>query len=70
MKTLTDYAKQIVIALNEAVLEHGTPNSFGFRELEEYGGPPAMLAGRAAKAHTDLLREAGYLIIKGRVFTP
>ena len=38
-------------ALRRAVDEHGADgNTFGAGELEEYGGPPATLAGRIGHA--------------------
>lgn len=38
-------------ALTRAVSEHGAPNRFGCRELELYGGPGAMLAGKIGRCH-------------------
>jgi len=39
---------QLARAINRATDEHGRPNSFGCAELEQYGGPVAMLVGRVA----------------------
>ncbi len=39
---------QLARAINRATDEHGRPNSFGCTELEQYGGPDAMLVGRIA----------------------
>lgn len=41
-------------ALTRAVSEHGAPNRFGCRELELYGGPGAMLAGKIAHNLVEL----------------
>lgn len=38
-------------ALTSAIAEHGTPNHFGCRELDLYGGPGAMLAGKIGRHH-------------------
>lgn len=38
-------------ALTRAVSEHGAPNRFGCGELNLYGGPGAMLAGRIGRHH-------------------
>lgn len=49
-RTLADHAARLQRALAKATAEHGAPNSFAFGELHQlYGGPPPMLAGRAAK---------------------
>jgi hypothetical protein len=48
--TLAEHAVTLIAAIRRAASEHGAPNSFTFGELETfYGGPPAMVAGRAAR---------------------
>lgn len=49
--TLKDHASRLVGAIKRAVEEHGADNSFSFAELEWYGGPNALIAGRAARLY-------------------
>jgi hypothetical protein len=55
MSDLVDRLIQLTKAVNRAAEEHGRPNTFGFRELEEYGGPPAMVAANAARRYPQHL---------------
>ncbi len=41
--------ERLAQAIRRAVDEHGCPNSFGFRELEEYGAPLPTTAGLLLK---------------------
>jgi hypothetical protein len=52
---------QLVSALRRAAEEHGRPNTFGAGELREYGGPPAMIAGRIGKRF-DLMQRVWALL--------
>lgn len=52
--TIEQAIVKLARALKRAVDEHGPNNAFGAGELEQYGGPPATLAGRIGCA-ADLL---------------
>ncbi len=66
--TLRDAAARLVKAIARATEEHGSPNRFWFRELEQYGGPPAMIAGRAARLYRDRLStEADAWLVNGAI---
>jgi hypothetical protein len=52
---------RLAAALRRAADEHGRPNTFGPRELREYGGPPAMIAGRIGKRF-DLMQRVWALL--------
>lgn len=58
MMTLESARNALADAIVRACKEHGRPNSFGCRELEEYGGPPAMLAGRIGRRYSGSLFDA------------
>jgi hypothetical protein len=59
--TLDAAVPQLVAALRRAAQEHGRPNTFGAGELQAYGGPPAMIAGRIGKRF-DLMRQVWALL--------
>jgi len=48
--TLEQVRDELVQALQRAIGEHGTPNTFGLMELQaEYGGPSPRQAGRICR---------------------
>jgi hypothetical protein len=59
--TLEAAVPQLVTALRRAAKEHGRPNTFGAGELQQYGGPPAMIAGRIGKRF-DLMGQVWALL--------
>ena len=57
--TLKEAAEQLARALVYAAREHGLPNRFRFGELASmYGGPPPLIAGKAALLYRDYLEQA------------
>ncbi len=67
MATLKESAERLARAVTRAAEEHGTPNGFGFGELEAYGGPPALLAGRAARLYPRELDAVDAVVRNGRI---
>lgn len=65
--TLREHAERLARAIDRAASEHGRPNGFGFAELESYGGPCAMQAGKAARAYPDVLESVGAMVNGSRI---
>lgn len=59
MSQLIDIANRLRRALERACAEHGAPNTFSYGELQEYGCPAPMLAGRSLSHITTLELGAG-----------